>query len=305
MNHTPPLPIALLALLAAGCEGPNPHFQGPAAPVTMHPVDAGPPSDAGAQTHGEGPHLAPADGRADAAPPMARPDAGGPVVPGGAPGVPTIVAVGLGGLRVRSRDLGLTWGDRVVVAGDKDANKLYGIHHVDGVYYALGWRLFSSRDGATWTELRNPLQQWFGTVVRAGGWLVAAGGYGRTIRSQDGITWMVGGAAGTDPLVSLASGDGKIAAAGRTSAVYVSADFGQTFTAVATPRTDHVAFCGGQFRPGPACGALPPYTYRGPGIWIRIENDGSLSRSQDGQTWTPAYKDTLPLWDVAFEQPPG
>jgi hypothetical protein len=53
----------------------------------------------------------------------------------------------------------------------------------------VGWRIFSSTDGATWTEHDNPTGQWYGAVAHGNDRFLAVGGGGYCARSDDGQTW--------------------------------------------------------------------------------------------------------------------
>lgn len=108
---------------------------------------------------------------------------------GGADGV--LVAVGYGGMRVRSTDQGLTWSDYTQLAADggDDRDLLRASAYGAGLFVAAGWRLFSSPDGATWTERDNPFDQWVGGLAYGNGIFLGVGGGGYCWRSSDGITW--------------------------------------------------------------------------------------------------------------------
>lgn len=69
------------------------------------------------------------------------------------PGDPVTIAVGYGGMRVRSLDDGQTWQDYVQLApgGGDDMELLRGAAWGEGRFVAVGWRIFSSPDGEQWT----------------------------------------------------------------------------------------------------------------------------------------------------------
>ena len=110
----------------------------------------------------------------------------------GAPlGDPVFVAVGYGGMRVRSIDDGNTWNDFVQIADDggDDQDLLRGVAWGNGTFVAVGWKIFSSPDGMSWTEQDNPTGQWFAAVDWGNDVFVAVGGGGYCGRSADGLTW--------------------------------------------------------------------------------------------------------------------
>lgn len=110
---------------------------------------------------------------------------------GAALGDPVFVAVGYGGMRVRSVDDGNTWDDYVQIAdnGGDDQDLLRGVAWGNGTFVAVGWTIFTSPDGATWTEQQNPTGQWFAAVDWGNDVFVAVGGGGYCGRSADGQTW--------------------------------------------------------------------------------------------------------------------
>ena len=107
------------------------------------------------------------------------------------PGDPVTIAVGYGGMRVRSLDDGQTWQDYVQLApnGGDDMELLRGAAWGEGLFVAVGWRIFSSPDGATWTEHDNPTGQWYGAVAHGNDRFLAVGGGGYCARSDDGQAW--------------------------------------------------------------------------------------------------------------------
>jgi hypothetical protein len=102
-----------------------------------------------------------------------------------------IVAVGYGGMRVRSLDNGVSWVDYTQLADDggDDQDLLRGAAWGAGRFVAVGYRIFSSPDGAIWEEHDNPTPQWYGAVQHGNGVFVAVGGGGACARSSDGMTW--------------------------------------------------------------------------------------------------------------------
>jgi len=106
-------------------------------------------------------------------------------------GQPVTIAVGYGGMRVRSLDDGQTWQDYVQLApdGGDDMDLLRGAAWGADRFVAVGWRVFSSPDGAEWTEHDNPTGQWYGAVAFGNDQFLAVGGGGYCARSGDGMRW--------------------------------------------------------------------------------------------------------------------
>jgi len=159
-------PFLLLVLLACGDDSSS-------------EVDAGEQGDAGAVVADDAGTTADEDAGA-------RPDAGPRPS-----GEPVLVAVGYGGIRVRSDDDGRSWTDYAQLrdGGTDDQDLLRCVAWGNGRFVALGWRFFSSTDGGTWTERDNPSGQWFGGVQYGNGWFLGAGGVGECVRSRDGERW--------------------------------------------------------------------------------------------------------------------
>jgi hypothetical protein len=107
------------------------------------------------------------------------------------PGEPVTLAVGYGGMRARSLDDGLTWQDYVQSnpGGGDDMDLLRGAAWGAGRFVAVGWRIWSSVDGAAWEEHDNPTGQWYGAVAFGNDRFVAVGGGGYCARSPDGTEW--------------------------------------------------------------------------------------------------------------------
>lgn len=68
---------------------------------------------------------------------------------------PAIIAAGYGALRLVSFDGGRTWKNRVVnnPNGGDDNNLIRAITYADGLWVAVGWKIFLSEDGVKWTEI--------------------------------------------------------------------------------------------------------------------------------------------------------
>lgn len=256
-----------------------------------------PPSD-GAVTNAD---VSPA--AADASPT----DADASVVDADAPptnAVPTFVAVGYGGVRVRSLDLGKTWIDSQRLGGGGDDNYLLrAIAFGKGLFVALGWQLHTSPDGKTWTMRTKMAGQWMGGVRFGNGMFVAAGGYGESTYSMDGLTWPQGGGRMTDAARSVAFGNGLWMARADSNHWWQTSN-GQSWTDMGGNHTDDVVFCDNQFVDATACagpaGRDGGRNAFGENVWVGIR-DGKVERSEDGgTTWKTVYTASDPLEDVAF-----
>jgi hypothetical protein len=233
-------------------------------------------------------------------------DAGATDADGGpAGGVPTFVAVGYGGLRVRSLDLGKTWIDAQRLGGGGDDNFLLrAVAFGNGLFVALGWQFYTSPDGKTWTMRTNAAGQWMGGVRFGAGRFVAAGGYGESTYSTDGLTWPQGGARMTDAARSVAFGNGLWVARADSNHWWQTST-GETWTDLGGTHTDDVVFCSGQFVDAKSCAAPVGHdgghTAFGANVWVGIDDSGKIERSEDGgATWTTVYTASDALQDVAF-----
>jgi hypothetical protein len=231
-------------------------------------------------------------------------DAGQPEDVGTGSGVPTFVAVGYGGVRVRSLDLGKTWVDSQRLGGGGDDKFLLRtIAFGKGLFVALGWQVHTSPDGKTWTMRVKDADQWMGGVEFGNDMFVAAGGYGESTYSMDGITWPKGGARMTDAARSVAFGNGVWVARADSNHWWQTAT-GQTWTDLGGTHMDDVVFCNGQFVDAMACstpaGRDGGRIAFGGGVWVGIRN-GKIERSDDsGVTWTTVYTASDALVDVAY-----
>lgn len=228
---------------------------------------------------------------------MVLPDAGTPK------GTPTFVAVGYAGRRIRSVDLGKTWtDDQRLGGGGDDQFLLRGVGFGAGRFVAAGWKILSSPDGKTWTEHKNPNNQWLGGVKWGNNRFGAAGGFGYSAYSTDGITWTAAKGRGTEAARSVAFGAGKFMAATDNGNWWSSTD-GNTWTRGEGGHSSRVAFCDPAFSDASAC-KLPPgrnegRTVFGGGVWVSIRGS-SIERSENGTTWTSVNVGGSGLEDVAF-----
>lgn len=191
-----------------------------------------------------------------------------------------------------SRDSGATWQTIMHQPGlPEEQGLLVRASHVNGRYFAFGWRLFTSTDAVTFTELQPPVREWYGEVVYGNGIYLTAGGFGQVIRSGDGINWeavtLLPGV--PDGIRSAAFGDGRFALAADNGTVFVSADQGATWAPDPALQTVNVAFCNGAFQDGTACGKsnASAGAWSGHGYSFRNKWPEALLRSGDGVTYEP------------------
>ncbi len=244
----------------------------------------------------------------------ARPDAGDardlgaadyPPLPAGPPPagwVRTIMAVGYGGIRVISRDGGLTWAKVAELGanGVDDSNLLRAVAYGNGTWAVAGWKHFNSRDGLSWTPQPAPrgcnLMQGlaFGNGVFVGTCGISAW------TSYDGITWTgpypVGDTMGHTYVFFF---EGKFYSSGDSSNSYVSSD-GKSWQPVAFRK---VATCGA-LKDGSACpGNFWDGGYHYDVAWVGRR----IQRSTDGASWKTVYSDNnlnAPYWFTVGYSPP-
>lgn len=207
---------------------------------------------------------------------------GGTATDGGVLG-PAIVAVGYAGLRVVSYDLGKTWEHEQTLgtAAVDDPTLLRTATFGAGLFVATGHRIFTSPDGATWTERTNPEAQWLGGAAYGVNRFVATGGSGYSLSSLDGTTWFASATLGTESSRSLAFGNGEFMAHTDPGNWWSSPD-GTLWTLRGGGHTEEIAFCDGSFRDASACGPAAGF-----GVFVRSGgwDSGVISRSTDGATW--------------------
>jgi hypothetical protein len=159
---------------------------------------------------------------------------------------PAFVAVGYSGLRIVSFDLGVTWVNEATIRGGSgdDPTLIRAIDFANGLFVAVGHKIWTSADGATWMERTNPSTQWLGGVKYGNGRWVAAGGWGASIYSTDGIKWELGGDRSNEPARSLAFGGGVfVAGADSDKAHWWKTVDGRTWTL--EPIYDQLVFTAG------------------------------------------------------------
>jgi len=223
-------------------------------------------------------------------------------------GTPTFVAVGYGGVRVRSTDLGKTWTDSQRLGGGGDDQYLLrAVAYGNGVFVAAGWQIHTSPDGKTWTARTNPNKQWLGGVKYGNGKFGAAGGYGYSAYSIDGLVWMAGQGRGTDAARGVSFGNGMWTANADSGSWWQSTN-GQTWLNIGGGHNGQVVWCATQFRNASDCN-LPiakndGSTAFGKATYVTV-SDRNIERStDDGKTWTKVFTASDGLEDVAFGYAP-
>lgn len=232
---------------------------------------------------------------------------------GGAPPgmVPGLVAVGYGGIRIVSRDLGLTWGDRAseVIEGGDDEHLLRAVVYGNGLWIATGWKYWTSPDGVTWKDHGLlgkgilPCSIVEGLAFHDGAFWAACGTYvggtpmGAVFRSSDGLTWVdepfgvIGDTAGH---LSLTARGGKMVAYGDNGVSFESSD-GAAWSVM--PGLEAATYCDNQWK---SMGDCDPTTvangyYEGvsffDGIWLKSAWQGKIIRATDGVDYKTVFTD--------------
>ena len=215
---------------------------------------------------------------------------------GGPPGqVPGIVAVGYGGLRIVSRDDGLTWGDRVTDGAIEDiGTNLWSVAWSAGRWVVAGGaRLLVSTDGVVWTDetASMPYPSCAGAAAFQGElWLgCLVNEYGYVYRSRDGLLWDEAFAF-EQPFfyrVHLLAGGGRLVAFDNGGTTFQTLD-GESWTPLDLMVP---AFCEGEWNETVACG---PDVYGSSwyaGTWLAATWPGAIRRSTDGVTYDEVYLD--------------
>lgn len=224
-------------------------------------------------------------------------------------GDPVIVAVGYGGRRMRSTDLGLTWSDLIEddPDGGDDQNLLRAAIFAQGLFIAAGWRIHTSPDGVTWTERTVEGQQWCGGLAFGNGIALCTGGCGDSLKSADGITWAQAGDATPGECAhmrSLAFGNGRFVAFGDNGRVATTTD-GDTWMDLASQQAGPVVFRDGAFYANgegfyvhstdgltwtTEDGSFPTEDF-GLGVYLRGPWKGKIERSLDAVAWDQVFDD--------------
>lgn len=213
-------------------------------------------------------------------------------------GVAGLVGVGYGGIRVISRDGGVSWSDMTAIApsGGDDENLLRAVAYGDGLWLATGWRWVTSPDGAQWTDrgLIADAEGWppcniiEGLAWADGAFYAACAdwyGDGYVYRSTDAETWALHGDIGpTSGHLSLAYHEGTFVAYGDSGVSWVSAD------AVVWAELEGIfraTWCDGAYVSEADC-AGPSWFG---GAYFTTAWPDTIRRSVDGVLWEDVYVD--------------
>jgi hypothetical protein len=226
---------------------------------------------------------------------------------------PVFVAVGYSGARYVSRDLGLTWtlSTPLVGKGD-DANLLRSVTYANGMFVAVGSKIWTTTDGTTWTERKNPANQWFGGIEYgvpkglSSGIFVAAGGVGTSVYSSNGIDWTAnaGDTRKGEHARTLAFGDGQFICGTDAKKWWVTTNGKDWKEHSGNHGGSQLMWCSDKFTEVSACTTPLAHanarTALGEGVYVSAAGN-KLERSTDGKVWTSVkdVKDS-PLEDVAF-----
>jgi hypothetical protein len=210
--------------------------------------------------------------------------------------VPGIIGVGYGGLRIVSRDAGLTWGSRASIAanGGDDDNLIRAVAYGKGRWIATGWKLWSSDDGVSWTDhgkLRDGIisdQQIVEGLAYKDGYFYAAGdgSPSRLYRSADGLSWMRYAEIGnTVKHTGLTYRGGLLVSYGDSHTSYQSSD-GQHWTEMSG--VEDATYCEGRWKSLDDCFSA---SWFDPGFYLLDEWGGTIRRSSNGQGFKNVYTD--------------
>lgn len=209
--------------------------------------------------------------------------------------IPGIVAVGYGGLRIVSRDGGMTWGDRVYTAanGGDNNNLIRAAVYGKGMWLASGWNFFTSTDGTQWVD-HGPLKKTAlpdcsvveGLAYNAGYFYAAcAPSMGVMYRSTDGLTWSKYSTIGdTGGHTYVTYQGGMFIAYGDTHTAFVSSD-GMTWTTLAGIKDP--TYCQGAIKNATDCHSAAWFD----SFWLQPVWQGTIARSTDGNKFTNVYSD--------------
>jgi hypothetical protein len=227
---------------------------------------------------------------------------GGEPPQGGAPAglVPALMGVGYGGIRIVSRDGGMTWGSRAHFSEQAadDSNLLRTVAYGNGLWFAVGQRFVTSTDGVIWSEprvLNEVAKHCVGTeaVAFTGGYfyMVCGAWLGR---SPDAVSWS-DYATLSDEVQSAIGGHtwlahraGKFGLYGDTGASFESTD-AQVWTPL--PGVVFATYCVDAFKSEQDCHQASWFG----GVYLRSIWGGGIERSNDGVEFEQVYADDLQL----------
>lgn len=208
-------------------------------------------------------------------------------------GVVGIIAVGYGGLRVVSRDLGQTWEDEIHWSenGGDDHDLLRTIAYGNGLWVSGGWRITTSADGVEWNDRGDAedvisevnCQVTDGMAFGLGRFLVACGS--TLASSANGLDWERVGPTpdvGGHPYIFFDEIGRQFVCSGDDGASFVSSD-GAEWEPI---QIDSVRWCEDGLTPESDC---PGYYVDG--VLLSAEWGGTIRLSETGNNWQPRYSD--------------
>jgi len=212
---------------------------------------------------------------------------------GSEPGVTGIIAVGYGGLRIISRDLGKTWKNEThwSKGGKDDEDLLRTIAYGNGRWLSAGFRFLTSVDGTTWadrgmaedviTAVRCPVTD--GMAFGAGKFLVACGS--NLASSSDGLDWIKAARTpdvGGHPYLIWDEAEQRFVCSGDDGPSFTSSD-GLSWTKISVIKAH---LCEGTLKPKTECQSF--YTQ---GVFLTTEWGGVIRRSTNGTSFELTYQD--------------
>jgi hypothetical protein len=204
-----------------------------------------------------------------------------------------IIAVGYGGLRIVSRDLGKTWQNEThwSTKGGDDKDLLRTIVYGNGLWLSAGWRYVTSVDGVTWmdhglaedviTPINCPVTD--GMTFGAGKFLVACGS--NLAASSDGLAWVKVARTpnvGNHPYLLFDQAKQQFVCSGDDDNSFVSSD-GAVWTPIPIA-TAHL--CEGGLKPKAECASF--YV---DGVFLSTQWGGLIRRSTNGTNFSDTYHD--------------
>jgi hypothetical protein len=206
----------------------------------------------------------------------------------------------------------------MLCTGGDDKCLLRDVTFAQGLFVAVGWKIFTSTDGLAWTERTVANQQWMGGVEFGNDVWLAIGGCGEFLSSADGLTWAKAGNAttGCGHLRDLAFGNGYFVATGAYNGgdlagtpIALRATGAGDFAALDVPDlSNDVDFYDGEFLSASRTEAARHYTSVHGASWTPVEQplpprpvggvylrvkSKRIERSEDGLEWT-AVTEELP-----------
>jgi hypothetical protein len=206
-----------------------------------------------------------------------------------------VIGVGYGGIRIVSRDGGLSWGDRVFPApnGGDDDDLLRAVVYGKGRWLASGWKLVTSDDGLHWTDhgkfndgIITDEQIIEGLAYKDGYFYAAGDGSpSRLYRSPDGLTWSHFASIGdTVKHTGLTYRAGVFVSYGDSNTSYRSSD-GTAWTDMGV---DEATYCGGAWKSFEDCHEA---WWSDDGYYLLPQWGGDIQRSTSGQSFETVYSD--------------